>query len=201
MTKGACGWAGCGNRAEGSLDGLRLCRSHFYDIATSRLKEHRTRLSKGDPVGPERTRILDFVSLLISETTLLVASAKFLGQEHRDMYLELTLSATELYKRVQRSPRIPRNMPILIYRETDSKDDRELTNTLDVSKEGACIATRRAWEKGEKIWIEKPTNQSRTLARVAWVKKSEPSDFLIGLEILDYEDFWALEAHSRTKKR
>ncbi|HYL13976.1 MAG TPA: PilZ domain-containing protein [Terriglobales bacterium] len=92
-------------------------------------------------------------------------------------------------------------MPILIYRETGSAGSQELTNTVDVSKRGACIATTRLWETGEKIWIEKPGNRVRTLARVAWVKKTELSQFLIGLEILDCEDFWKLELTALKKLR
>jgi hypothetical protein len=84
-------------------------------------------------------------------------------------------------------------MPILAYRETDSAGRRELTNTINVSKRGACIATSRLRETGERIWIEKPGNHRRTLVRVAWVMKNAPSEFLMGLEILDYEDFWNLE--------
>jgi len=90
-------------------------------------------------------------------------------------------------------------MPILVYREKDSKGMRELTNTVDVSKQGACISTSRLWEIGEKIWVEKPGNQVRTLARVAWLKKGDLTQFLIGLDILDCKDFWGLDPASPKK--
>ena len=88
-----------------------------------------------------------------------VASAKFLGPGQRDQFLELSLSAAELYKRVQRNPRVARNIPILIDRETDSAGNQELANTVNVSKRGACLATSGLWGTGEKIWIAKPGNQ------------------------------------------
>jgi hypothetical protein len=91
-------------------------------------------------------------------------------------------------------------MPILVYRETDSTGKQELTNTVDVSKRGACIATNWLWETGVKIWIEKPGNQLRTRARVAWVKKGESTQFLMGLDILDCEDFWGLDLTSPKKR-
>jgi hypothetical protein len=91
-------------------------------------------------------------------------------------------------------------MPILVYRESDSTGMRELTNTVDVSKQGVCIATSWLWETGEKIWIEKPGNRLRTLARVAWMKKSEPTKYLMGLDILDCEDFWGLDLASPKKR-
>ena len=194
-----CGWSGCGSGAEATLDGRPLCRNHFYDIAAKRLEEHRARLQRIDPSGADRITIPKFLSEVINQTTTLVATAKFLSSGQREQFLELSLSAAELYKRVQRNPRIPRNMPILANRETDAAGRQELTNTVNVSKCGACITTKSMWEIGEKIWIEKPGNRLRTLARVAWVKKGEPSQFLVGLEILDCEDFWGLESDSTVK--
>ena len=201
MSEVTCGWAGCSSNSEAQLDGRPLCRSHFYDIAARRLEEYRERLQRLDPAGADRVAILEFLSEVISRTTTLVATAKFLRPSQRDQFLELSLSAVELYKRVQRNPRMPRNMPILVYRETDSAGRQELTNTVDVSKRGACIATTRLWDTGEKIWIQKPADQQRTIARVAWVKKGEPSQFLMGLEVLDCEDFWGLQAASPVKKK
>lgn len=153
-----------------------------------------------EPAGADSIAIPKFLSEVISQTTTLVASAKFLGPGQRDQFLEPSLSAAELYKRVQRNPRVARNMSILIYRETDSAGNQELTNTVNVSKRGAGIATSGPWETGEKVWIEKPGNQIRALARVVWVKKSAPSQFLMGLEVLDCEDFWGLEPASPVKK-
>jgi hypothetical protein len=193
MGEVTCGWAGCSNGAEASVDGRRVCRNHFYDIAARRLEEHRARLKQVDPTGADRNAILKFLSEVINQTTALVTFAKFLGSSQRDQFLELSLSAIELHKRVQRNPRIPRNMPILVYREADSVESRELTSTVNVSKQGACITTTSLWKSGEKLWIEKPGNQLRALVRVAWVRKSEPSQFLMGLEILGCEDFWGLQ--------
>ena len=192
MAEAACGWAGCGSGSEATLDNRPLCRSHFYDMAVKRIDEYRAGLQQIDSAGGDRTAILKFLSEVISRTTNLVASVKFLSPRQREQFFELSLSAADLYKRVQRSPRVKRNMPILIYREMDFTRKQELTNTVDVSKRGACIATSSLWEIGEKIWIEKPTRKLPTLARVAWLKKSEASQFLLGLEILDCEDFWGL---------
>ncbi len=200
MDRVTCGWSGCSSGAEATLDARPLCRNHFYDTAARRLEEYRARLQRIDPAGTDRITIPKFLSEVINQTTTLVATAKFLSPGQRDQFLELSLSAAELYRRVQRSPRARRNMPILIYRETDTGGRPELTNTVDISKRGACIATSRLWTTGEKIWIQKPGNRLRNLARVVWVKETSPSEFLMGLEILDCEDFWGLESASPVKK-
>jgi len=200
MSEVTCGSSGCTSNPEATLDGHRLCRNHFYERAAKRLQECRARLRRIEADRADRTATLKFLSEFISQTTTLVASAKSLDPSQRDQFLALSLSAAELYKQVQRSARIRRNMPILVYRETDYTGRQELTNTVDVSKRGACIATNWLWETGVKLWIEKPGNQLRTLARVAWVKKGESSQFLIGLEILDCEDFWGLDSAAPKKR-
>lgn len=192
MDKHPCGWAGCSNDAEVRLDRRPLCQVHFYDLASQRLEEYRARLCDGDPADTNRTTILNFVSEVISATTILIASVKSLGQEQREKYMELSLSAAKLYYQVQSHQRISCNMPILINHETDSTGRQELTNTINVSKRGASIATKGMWKNGEKIWVQRPQSPLRALAWVVWVKETEPSQFLMGIEILDCEDFWKL---------
>jgi hypothetical protein len=199
MGEVTCEWSGCSNKPEASLDGYRLCRNHFYVRATKRLEEYRAGLRQVAPGMVDHAATLKFISELISHTTTLVANAKLLAPAQRDQFLNLSLSAAELYKQVQRKARIRRNMPILVYRENDSNGMRELTNTVDVSRQGVCVVTSWLWEIGEKIWVEKPGNRVRTLARVAWLKKGEPTQFLMGLDILDSEDFWGLDPASPKK--
>jgi len=197
MDKGTCVCAGCGKGAEAKLDGRLLCRNHFYDIAAKRVGEHRESLQRIEPTGEPRTAILKFLSELISQTTTLVIRAKFLSPWQREQFQELSLSALEVYKRIQRNPRVPINMPILLYRETGSAERRELTNTVNISKKGACIETGSSCLADEKVWLQKPTNPARSLARVAWVKRTGISQFLVGLDILDHENFWNVESLSR----
>jgi len=190
--KHICGWSGCAASAEVTLESRALCRNHFYEAAVMRLEEFRMRLQSASPVGKERIAFSQFLTELISQTTMLAATAKFLAPLQRDQFYELSLAAAELFKRVQRNPRVLRNMPILIYREADPPSQRELTSTVDVSKQGACVSTGRVWKDREELWVEKPTNQLRARARIAWLKANPPSQTLIGLEILDCEDFWGL---------
>lgn len=196
-----CGSPGCNNLAEATLDGLSLCRNHFYDLGVARMEEYRVRVQTLEATGGDRSEVPKFLSELISQTTMFVAKAKLLGPGQREQFLELSFSAMELFKRAQRPPRMPRNMPVLVSRESDSAGAKELTNTLDVSKRGACIATAGLWVIGEKAWIEKPVSALRALARIAWSKKTGFSEYLVGLDILDADDFWKLELTSPKKKR
>jgi hypothetical protein len=195
-----CGSLGCSNFAEATLDAVSLCRNHFYDRAVKRIEEYRGRLQTIEASGA-RNEVPEFLSQIIAQTTLLVTNAKLLGPGQRDQFLELSLSAMQLFKRAQRPPRMPRNMPVLLGRETDSIGAPELTNTVDVSKRGACVATVGSWAIGDKAWIQKPVTELKAHARIAWSKKTGFSQFLVGLEILDAEDFWKLESTSSPKSK
>jgi|ERR1700722_3857220 len=83
---------------------------------------------------------LKLLSELISQTTTLVVHAKFLSPWQQDQLRDLSLSALELYKRIQ-NPRIPMNVPIVLYREAGIVGNQEATNTINISKTGACVAT------------------------------------------------------------
>ena len=72
----------------------------------------------------------------------------------------------------------------------------ESTRTINVSKRGACVESGISWEVGENLWIENSTLGRRALARTAWVAKSGATSGAVGIEILDWEDFWDLEEES-----
>ena len=195
-----CGSLGCSNFAEATLDELSLCRNHFYDRAMKRIEEYRGRLQTLEAAGGS-LEVPEFLSQIIAQTTMLVTTAKFLGPGQRDQFLDLSLAAMQLFKRAQRAPRLARNMPVLLGREADSVGAPELTDTVDVSKRGACVATVGSWVIGDKAWIQMPVSELKALARIAWSKKLGFSQFLVGLDILDAEDFWKLESTSSKSKR
>ena len=185
-----CAWIGCANTAEASLSGRAMCRDHFYETGKNLVNSYRESLQKFAPEGTQATVVLTCLSEVISETTSLVARAKFLGPWQLDQFHGLCVSAMELYRRIQRSPRMQRVLPLLLHRA--SGNDSELTSTVDISKRGACVSTGGKCAVGDQLLIESPPNPQRSLARVAWVKPAGRTRYLIGLEIVDHENFWGL---------
>jgi hypothetical protein len=201
MDEGTCEWTGCNNKAEGALEGRPLCRTHFYEMGTKRLEQIRESLQQPTAPGGRDTTILKFVSELISQTTNLVVHAKFLSPWQRDQLRDLSWTALELYKRIHRNQRIPLSLPIIVYREAGVAGNQELTNTVNISKRGACIATIGACLVDERIWVQKTTSPLRALARVAWAKKDGPAKYLAGIELLEQKNFWGLESMSPVKNK
>ncbi len=193
MPEGLCASPGCKDPAESALDARVWCRTHFHQVAAKRLKDYDARLHQGEPAPTERIAIAKFLSDLMSQATKLIAGAQALTATQREQILAVSFSAMELYKQLQREPRSSRNPPIPVYLEDEACGKQELANALNVSKLGACIATARASKEGETIWIQKQESPLKAYARIVWVKKSAASQYLIGIEILDCENFWELE--------
>lgn len=193
MTAGFCGWIGCKNPSEATLETRPLCRKHFYDIASRRLADYRERFAGADPVGRDRVAASAFLSDLIGQAGTLVTGAKQLTAKERDNFLALSTDAVEMYKRVQRNPRIPLRVPVRVYREPGLRGRFELTTTVNVSKVGACIAVREPVAIGARLWLQKTENATNASGCVTWTKESSASQILIGFEILDHDDFWDLK--------
>jgi hypothetical protein len=190
MTPVPCGWMGCRNDAESSLGARPLCRKHFYEIGMRRMDDYRAMSRAADLQDAERAAATSFLSDLIGQTTSLVTGSKTLTPVERELYLQLTLSAAELFRRVQRGPRIRVGIPIRIFREHGGAQDPEAGYTVNVSKQGACISLKRACLIGEEIWIQTLGHADRARSRVTWMKQTKASEFVLGLKILEPPDFW-----------
>ncbi len=192
MAKGLCEWMGCGSEVEATLGARPLCSRHFYEIGSRRMEEYLTRFQGTDAFGADRQTAAAFLSELISQTTMLVANSKKMAATQREAFLQLSLSAAEMFKRVQRSPRIEVMIPVRIVRDNGGTHGPELANTINVSRKGACLTLSNPCLIGEEIWVEKLKEIARARARVAWVKQLNAAAFQLGIEILDQEDFWNL---------
>jgi hypothetical protein len=87
-------------------------------------------------------------------------------------------------------------VPIRVYRAPGQNGRFELTATVNVSKVGACITVREPVAVGTRLWLQKTENATTASGCVSWAKESSASQFLIGFEILDHEDFWDLKQQS-----
>jgi hypothetical protein len=182
--------AECNNAAEVTLSNLPFCLVHFHEMACNRVAEYRTRLLAITATESERAASLTVLSELITHTRNLLAGAKFLNESQRDQFHELSVSAIDLSKRIQH-PRQRVEVPIELYRVSDPRQVCESTRTMNISKRGACIAIKISWGVGETIWIENRELQRRALARTVWVSKTASASGVMGIQILDWEDFWS----------
>ena len=72
-TNDLCQWIGCHFRGDAELEGRLLCRDHFHQSASNKLHRYQSRLRDANECASERASLIQFVSEVISQTTLLVS--------------------------------------------------------------------------------------------------------------------------------
>jgi len=182
------------------LEGRLLCRDHFHQSASKKLDQYQARLREANESDVERASLIRFVSEVISQTTLLVSRTKFLSETKRDLFLRLSQSSLQFYKRVQRDPRQDQKWPVVIARTSGKSEDQENTETVNVSVKGACLESSLGWELGEQLRITRLDTKATALARVARVDKATAVKPKIGIEIIDADDFWKLKKKGLERK-
>jgi PilZ domain len=178
---------------DASLDRRSLCLVHFYRVASLRLGDFEAAIEKDNMPAAEKGGMLGFLSEIVNESTRVMASAKSLTESQRKQFLDLSRSASEFYKRAQRSPRRKRELPVVLRRDSGAGAATEAAKTVNVSKRGACIETSASLTVGETVWIRRTDIFRQARALVVWLKVLSPSKNLTGLRIVDPEDFWGLE--------
>jgi hypothetical protein len=188
-----CQWAGCHYSGDAVLEGRVLCRDHFHQSVLKKLTQYQSRLREANESEIERGALIRFVSEVISQTTLLVSRTKFLSDAQRDVFLRLSHSSLDFYKRVQRDPRQDKSLPVLLSRRLSGKStDRETTETVNVSVKGACVTSSLAWELGDRLTITRLDTKASASAQVAHIDKANGIS-KIGIQIIDADDFWRLK--------
>src|SRR5215469_14047091 len=125
MTRELCQWAGCHYSGDAVLEGRLLCKDHFHQNANKKLGEYRLRLRDANENDSERASLIRFVSEVISQTTLLVSRTKLLSEAQRELFLRLSHSSLQFYKRVQRDTRKDDQPQVLLFRNSGKSTNQE----------------------------------------------------------------------------
>jgi len=190
----SCGWTGCGRASHACISGRFLCLEHFFEFSYRRMNSIRAILDTSDPNRALMSEAQTFLSDVVSQTTRLATEIKRLDPALRDHLLALSTSAADLYNRVRRAPRLPRRIPCLLRTGILSPEIAERCSTLNISQRGACLELDSTRRPASEVLIERVDTKISARARVAWFKDtpSSPGKCLVGIEILDNDDFWGL---------
>ncbi|HXN71813.1 MAG TPA: PilZ domain-containing protein [Candidatus Acidoferrales bacterium] len=112
------------------------------------------------------------------------------GAPTKSQLLEFLLRASQLSKRLRRSPRLSSTVPVWLRREDPSRTWEEETWTVTVSKHGAGLVCRHPVEAGGKVVLCRRDKGSRAQARVVYCRYDGDGRRQIGVELLDRDDFW-----------
>ncbi len=195
-----CSWNGCEQASRTKLAHRTFCLMHFLEYSRRRMAIVRHTVENGENEREISPEVLSFLSQVISETTKLATEIRLLAPQQRSELIDLSSTAAELYKQIHRAPRIVRRVCCLLATGMMSTEIPEKCYTVNVSQRGACFEIRQALRMGQTITVEKADNRRCVRAKVAWIKESAPHKFLVGVEILDEDDFWGLGRQQRSAR-
>ena len=189
---GLCDWAGCEKHSNTELEGRGLCLDHFLEHSQRKIQtmERAFNSETGERnVAPDTQ---SFLSNVISQTMLLAAQTRLLAPTHRETLLVLSTRAAEMYKRIQREPRLFRRIGCLVRTGVVSTETAEKCYTVNVSLRGACVELKQGLRVSQMVILEREDTRRSARGKVAWVKQAGADRYMTGLELQDVDDFWGL---------
>jgi len=189
-----CSWTGCDRISGAKLLERELCLEHFLEYADRRIATILHSVDNGAEQRNLSPEVQKLLSDVIAQTMRLATETKLLSPLYRDHLIALSSSAADIYRRIQRTPRIARRFACRIRQGTRVLDGSEDCFTVNVSQQGACIEVGQSLKMEQIIFLERTDTARKTAkARVAWIKRLDTGKMAVGLEILGEADFWGLE--------
>jgi hypothetical protein len=185
----ACSSGPCGEPAVADFDAKRLCTEHFLAACFQELEARNDRL-KSEPADSEIVSFRKFLSSSVEQAQRISDGPHSVNTETKTQLLEFLLRASELTKRIRRSPRLTSSVPVWLRREDPARTWEEETWTVTTSRHGAGLVCRHAVEAGGTVVLCRRDKGSRAQARVVYCKYDGDGRRQIGVELLDRDDFW-----------
>jgi len=184
-----CSSEACGEPAVADFDARRLCMEHFLAVCFQELEARNERL-KNQPADEETDSLKKFLSASVEQVRKLSECDQFTDAQTKSQLLEFLLRASQLSKRLRRSPRLSSTVPVWLRREDPSRTWEEETWTVTVSRHGAGLVCRHPVEAGGTVVLCRRDKGSRAQARVVYCRYDGDGRRQIGVELLDRDDFW-----------
>jgi len=184
-----CSSEACGEPAVADFDARHLCMEHFLVVCFQELEARNERL-KSRSADAETESFRKFLNTSVEQVQKLSDVEQVPGAPTKSQLLEFLLRASQLSKRLRRSPRLSSTVPVWLRREDPSRTWEEETWTVTVSKHGAGLVCRHPVEAGGKVVLCRRDKGSRAQARVVYCRYDGDGRRQIGVELLDRDDFW-----------
>jgi len=189
---GRCNFAGCGSGTDATLDGQSYCKDHFILSCYERLDSCAEQLRQR-PVSPQVSdRLRNILTSCIDQSAALTRAPFSQDSLERARLLDIRYTASELRRRLRRSPRVAVSRPVRLLCETPGRPWQEQSHTFGISRFGAAVECKNLVKPEDWLLVERLDTGSRAHARMAWRAPAKSGAFSVGLEILDADNFWGL---------
>lgn len=186
-------WVGCSQPPVASLEKRSLCADHFLDVASRRLDALESWLNNPSGSREVSSEVQATLAEVLSQVPTVVTGTRTLSTKAREEFVSLSERASKLYRQARRPPRFDRNVSCQIRVSVLSSESPQKCSTVNVSQRGASVETTAEFQLQQVITLQKEDTGKRAKAKVVWVKKKAAKRFLVGIEIMDQDDFWGLQ--------
>lgn len=188
-----CKADGCEKVMVVSLGGQRFCREHFILACYDRLETCTRELQdqRFDEAVIESVR--QFLYECLQQAQNLTQKAGDLDNLERARLLDIMSWASELQRRLRRSPRKVAFLPVRLHSLIPGRPWEEETQTQVLSRYGAMVKCEHAVETNQSLLVTRLDTGLQAEARVAWRRPRMVGRKEVGIELLDCENFWGLD--------
>jgi hypothetical protein len=183
-----CSSEACSEPAVADFDARHLCMEHFLVVCFQELEARNERL-KNQP-DTETDSLKKFLSASVEQVRKLSEVDRFTDSQTKSQLLEFLLRASQLSKRLRRSPRLSSTVPVWLRREDPTRTWEEETWTVTISQHGAGLVCRHPVEAGGRLVLCRRDKGSRVQARVVYCRYDGDGRRQNGVELIDRDDFW-----------
>jgi hypothetical protein len=188
-----CAVPACGQPSRSSLEGQDLCRGHFISRCHSQIEACTDQLTEKPHRNPLAVNVvMKTLSEIADQTTTGLIAGDLNTVEHKTLF-DILLSVANLMKRLRRGPRKRASVPLRLQFEVPGHNWIDETTTLEVSVHGALIECRIPVAGGEVVTVERLDIGRLAKAKVKWVTPKADGSQMLGIELLDCEDFWGFK--------
>jgi hypothetical protein len=187
-----CKFSGCRQVGAVALQSEHYCREHFIATCYERLDACREKLSERRPTEQRSDEMQAFLRECVEQASDLTRNPFSQDALERARLLDILHTASDLSRRVRRSPRCEKAFEVRVLCETPGRPWKEELRTLQVSQHGAMLECEHLVRPEDWLLVERLDNGKRTRARMAWRGPARGGHFTLGVELVDYENFWGL---------
>lgn len=188
----ACKAADCHLAGAVVLRSEQYCREHFIQACYERLDAYREALIQRRPSEERSHEMREFLRECLEQAADMTRNPFSQDALERARLLDILHTAADLSRRMRRSVRCAKAFDVRVRCATPGRRWEEQIRTLQVSQHGARLECTHLVRPGDWLQVERMDTGVRTRARMAWRGPAKGGHFTLGLEFLDFENFWTL---------
>ena len=179
-----CSSPGCEPGAGTVADLGQLCLTHFISTCYGKLEELSMSTHNWSVGGAAWESARDFIQDCVQTATRYSQESSNLSNLERARLMDIVIWATEVGRRLRRSPRSSEVIAIRLISEKPGYCWEEETYTLDISRHGARLKCQHKLKKDEILKFFRLDTNEQVESRVVWHRTMKSGAQEVGIEFL-----------------